>query len=85
MKDVLQHWSVKDIHIFLNYIINNKLFKFILIINCCNQHNDYNEDSKNVTGDWYQLSANYKPLKLYNPTIIYKYNTKEVSLIRISI
>jgi hypothetical protein len=82
IKDVLQHWSVKDIHIFLNYIINKKLFKFILIINCCNQFNDYNEDSKNITGGWYQLSGNYKPLKLYNPTIIYKYNTKEVSLIR---
>jgi mannosyltransferase OCH1-like enzyme len=81
MKDVLQHWSVKDIHIFLNYIIHKKLFKFILIINCCNQHNDYNEDSKNVTGGWYELSANYKPLKLYNPTIVYKYHTKEVSLI----
>jgi len=79
LKDVLQHWSINDITIFLDYLISHKVFKYILIINCSYQTND-NVDID--TGKFRPLSADYLPLKKYNPEILYKYNTKEVSVIK---
>lgn len=49
-----------------------------MICNCCNQTND-NQDINN--SEWRPLSSSKKPLNNYNATIIYKYFTKEVSLI----
>lgn len=49
-----------------------------MICNCCNQTND-NQDINN--GEWRPLSSSKKPLNNYNATIIYKYFTKEISLI----
>lgn len=40
LKDVLQHWKNSDIHNFLDYIIKNNKFKYILVYNCCNQTQD---------------------------------------------
>lgn len=79
LKDVLQHWKLKDIYEFLDKICLSKKFKFVLICNCCDQKYD-NEDAYS-TGAFRQLSANFFPLKRYNATIVYKYNTKEVSVI----
>jgi mannosyltransferase OCH1-like enzyme len=79
LKDILQHWSINDITMFLDYLINHKVFKYILITNCSYQTND-NVDIN--TGNFRPLSADYLPLKKYNPEILYKYNTKEVSVIR---
>jgi hypothetical protein len=80
LKDVLQHWSLDNIYNFLDYLVKYKKFKYILICNCCNQTQD-NTDIKN--GDSRPLSCNYFPLKKYNPIKLYKYNTKEVSVIEI--
>jgi len=49
-----------------------------MICNCCNQTND-NQDINN--SEWRPLASSKKPLNNYNATIIYKYFTKEVSLI----
>jgi len=81
LKDILQHWSLNEINFFLDYLIEKKKFKYILICNCCNQ----NEDNTEIpVGSWRPLSCNYYPLKKYNPIKLYNYNTKEVSVITIN-
>jgi len=80
LKDVLQHWSLHTIYTFLDYLVEFKKFKYILICNCSNQTQD-DIDIKN--GEWRQLSCEYFPLKKYNPTKLYNYHSKEVSLIEI--
>jgi len=78
LKDVLMHWSLQNIYTFLDYIVENKKFNYILICNCSSQTED-NTDIKN--GDFRPLSCDYLPLKKYSPVKIYKWDTKEVSII----
>jgi len=80
LKDVIQHWSLDNIYLFLDYLIESKKFKYILICNCCNQE-QHNTDIEN--GKWRPLSCEYFPLKKYNPTKLYNYHSKEVSVIEI--
>lgn len=80
LKDVLQHWSTDNIYKFLDELVESKKFKYILICNCCHQRKD-NIDIQD--GQTRPLSSNYFPLKKYNPKILYYYNTKEVSVIKI--
>lgn len=80
LKDVLQHWRLHDIYDFLDYICAHKIAKYILICNCCNQTCD-NTDIP--AGSCRGLSAKYYPLKKYSPEIIYYYQTKEVSIIKV--
>lgn len=79
LKDVIQHWALNDIYVFLDYLTSSKKFKYILICNCCHQNSD-NTDIK--TGDFRGLSCNFYPLKKYNPQLLYKYKSKEVSIIK---
>ncbi len=77
LKDVLQHWKLNEIYTFMDYIIYNKKFKYVLLCNCCNQKtNDFNN-----TGRSLPLSCDFLPLKKYNPKKLFNYHTKEVSLI----
>lgn len=78
LKDVIQHWSLNDIYTFLDYLVETKKFKYILICNCCNQTRD---NTNILNGDYRPLCCDYLPLKKYKPVKIYKYHTKEVSLI----
>ena len=77
LKDVLQHWKMDEINLFLDYLVENKKFKYILICNCCNQKKDNPENNDRST----PLSCDYFPLKKYNPVKLYNYNTKELSVI----
>jgi hypothetical protein len=79
LKDVLQHWSLDTIYTFLDYLVENKKFKYILICNCCNQTQ---HDTNIQNGDWRQLSCDYFPLKKYNPIKLFNYYSKEVSVIK---
>jgi len=80
LKDVLQHWSLKNIYNLLDYLVYNKKFKYILITNCSNQI----EDNIDVgDGGWRQLNSRHFPLRKYQPIVLYKYHTKEVSLIKV--
>ena len=81
LKDVIQHWSLDYIYTFLDYLIEYKKFKYILICNCCNQTQD-NADIH--IGGWRQLSCDYFPLKKYNPIKLFNYHSKEVSIIEIT-
>jgi hypothetical protein len=78
LKDVIQHWSLDNIYNFLDYLVESKKFKYILICNCNYQRKD-NTDITN--GGFRPLSCDYLPLKKYNPTKVYNYNTKEVCVI----
>jgi hypothetical protein len=80
LKDVIQHWSLDCIYKFLDYLVENKIFKYILICNCCNQYTD-NTDILNGGGR--PLSCDFFPLKKYNPKKLYNYNSKEISVIEI--
>jgi hypothetical protein len=80
LKDVIQHWPLDNIYTFLDYLVENKIFKYILICNCCDQTHD-NTDIK--MGDCRSLSCHYFPLKKYNPIKLYNYHSKEVSIIEI--
>ena len=86
LKDVIQHWTKEEIYVFLDYLIESKKFKYILLVNCWNpnrmkedKHND--EDCK--TGGFRCLSCNLFPLKKYNPVKIDNYHSKEISIIKI--
>lgn len=77
LKDVIQHWTTDEIYTFLDYLVQKKSFKYILICNCCNQKNDNPININRST----PLSINFFPLKKYNPVKLYNYNSKEVSVI----
>jgi hypothetical protein len=77
LKDVMQHWKMDEIYTFLDYIVEHKIFKYVLICNCCNQTQDNPANDDRST----PLSINFFPLKKYNPVRLFNYNTKEVSLI----
>ena len=80
LKDVIQHWSLYNIYTFLDYLVEHKKFKYILICNCRDQKKDNPEIAN---GDIRLLSCDYLPLKKYSPTKLYNYHTKEVSVIKI--
>jgi hypothetical protein len=80
LKDVIQHWSLDNIYTFLDYLVEKKKFKYILICNCCYQTQD---DTDIANGEFRPLSCDYLPLKKYNPTKLYNYDSKEISVIEI--
>ena len=76
LKDVIQHWTCKEIEHFMKK--NSNKFKFILICNCKNQLYDWQDvDSTR----WRPLNANKFPLKKYNPKIELEFFTKQISVI----
>jgi len=81
LKDVIQHWSLNNIYRFLDYLVETKKFKYILICNCCYQTQD---DTNILNGEFRHLSCEYLPLKKYNPMKLYNYHSKEVSVIEIN-
>jgi hypothetical protein len=80
IKDVLQHWNTPEIYILLDYLVDTKKFKYILITNCKSQKKD---DRTVSTGRGKGLISTMYPLKKYNAQRLYEYHTKEVSLVRI--
>jgi len=79
LKDILRHWKLENIYLFLNYLVESKKFKHILITNCCGQTEHNTEIIDN--GCFHPLSANFYPLLKYNAKKLCNYNTKEISVI----
>jgi hypothetical protein len=77
LKDILQHWTLEEIYVFMDYLTTCKKFKYILICNCCNQ----TSDNPSNEGRSVPLSIAYLPLKKYSPHLLLNYNSKEVSFI----
>jgi hypothetical protein len=86
LKDVISHWTINHIYTFLDYLVESKKFKYILICNCGKQTEDNSdiEDAYIENGYWRALSCSFLPLKKYNITKLFNYNYKEVSLIKIN-
>lgn len=80
LKDILQHWNLNNIYAFLDYLVESKKFKYILICNCSNQKTD---NTNAGDGGSMPLSCDYLPLKKYNPKKILNYQTKEICIIEI--
>lgn len=78
LKDVLSYWTNECIINLLTYIIQSKKAKYILITNCCYQKVD-NLDVE--LGKFRPLTAELSPLKDFGAVPIFKYRTKEISLI----
>jgi hypothetical protein len=80
LKDVLQHWLMTEIYTFMDYLVENSKFKYILICNCGDQTQDDPDNAERST----PLSADFFPLKKYNVKKLYNYKTKEISIIDLS-
>ena len=65
----------------MDYIIEQRLFKYILLINCNNQKDELIE-IKN--GEFRPLNYKMKPLNKYNAKLLYTYNNKDVCLIEVN-
>ena len=69
----------------MEYITNSKKYKYILIINCWNNtpHNtaEYRKDIK--IGELSAVSAARYPLNKFGGKIIYRWDQKEISLIKL--
>jgi SAM-dependent methyltransferase len=76
LKDVLQHWTCNEIKYIMDKLVL-KSIKYIIIINCCNQKYD-NQDEPIRSRP---LSIKYEPLKSYKFKHLFNYNNKEVSLL----
>ena len=84
LKDVIQHWSLDNIYNFLDYLVESKKFKYILICNCYYNRSIKTADNTNIeNGNFRPLSCEYLPLKKYNPIKLFNYHTKEVSVIEV--
>lgn len=82
IKDVLQHWTNKDIEYFLQNIKNN--FNYIIIVNTATQKHDYQIEPLHSR----PLSAKFQPLIKYGAEIVATYycqkgtDLKEISIIK---
>lgn len=78
IKDVFSYWSIECIEKLLTYLVTNKKCKYILITNCSYQ----SVDNLDVDLGYFRpLTAEMVPLKNFGAVPIFKYKTKEVSLI----
>ena len=85
LKDVVQHWPTSDIIEFIDYLIESKKFKYILLINCFTGNPENNEKHRTdiKPGQFSSLSSKTYPLNNYNLEVVYSWDTKEVSLLTI--
>tara|TARA_R110002126_G_scaffold75814_1_gene189203 strand:+ start:949 stop:1617 length:669 start_codon:yes stop_codon:yes gene_type:complete len=81
IKDVLQHWDDHQIILFLDYLIENIDFKYILIINGWKQDADKTRCIDNRYC-YSKLNAEVYPLNRYNPEVLFYYQFKQVSVIK---
>ena len=85
LKDVVQHWPTANIIDFLDYLIESKKFKYILLINCFtgNPENNATHRTDIKPGQFSALSSKTYPLNKYNLEVVYTWDTKEVALLTI--
>jgi hypothetical protein len=80
LKDILQHWKNKYVYEFLDYMVSVHKHTTFMIVNSCKQFQDDQDTYRD--GYFRNLSALFLPLKKYNPEVVFKYNDKEVSIIK---
>ena len=72
IKDVIQHWKLDRIYNFLDYLTENKNFKYIIITNSGDQSFD-NQDKINDFGSARPLHSRFLPLKKYKAVTLLDY------------
>jgi len=70
LKDILQHWTIKDIYSLIDNLVS-KNFKYIIITNNANQNSDNLELNSVISGRG--LHSRYLPLRKYNAIPILDY------------
>lgn len=78
IKDVMQHWDDATTKEFVDWIINTKKFKFVLITNCSSGRVGMTQEG--LTGGWRGLSCDHYIFKNKGFLPVLKYHTKEVML-----
>jgi len=80
IKDVLQHWYDEDITTFLDKIVNEKRYKYVLVTNCSRLL----ENRIFKDGDqWFELNKDYPVMKKYDFKLLLEYRTKQVLLLEL--
>jgi len=82
IKDVLQHWKLKDIYNFLDKLVTKK-FKYIIITN--NGKQNYDNLELDHIGNGRGLKCDFLPLKKYNAQLLLEYfggENKHMCIIR---
>jgi len=77
VKDVFQHWSLRDIGAFLFKITSAKAYRYILFTDCSGK----GPNSDISVGQFRSLDHSQPPFSEYSPKDIYFYNGKTVSVI----
>jgi len=81
IKDVFQYITNKDIQTILDYLIESKKCKYIIMCNTFNQNWENEDCSNHQYGRG--LITHMFPLRKYKYTHLFYFNTKQVSLLQI--
>ncbi len=76
VKDVMQHWDDPSTEQFVDWVINSKKFKYVIINNCVDGRNGMTQKGSN--GGWRGLSSEHPIFKNRGFVPMLRYNTKEV-------
>ena len=80
LKDVIQHWALGDIYYFMDFLVYAKKSKYLILCNCGYQMHD---DTEIECGGFRPLSCKFLPLRKYNISELFSYNSKEVSVLQL--
>ena len=79
-KDVLQHWDNRSIYKFIDNLIDKKVCKYLILINCADQTGDF--DNVHI-GEFRPLNNGKYPLKFYSPSYVCNIINKHMLIIDI--
>ena len=79
LKDFCEYICNEDIISLLHYIIDNKLYKYIFIVNTCNKEQTCCDIETN--GKQHKISFQCSPLNVFKTTVVMKYKGKELLMI----
>ena len=79
LKDFCEYICNEDIVSLLNHIIDNKLYKYIFIVNTYNKENKCCDIETN--GKQHKISFHNSPLNVFKATVMMKYKGKELLMI----
>ena len=77
LKDVLQHWTDRQVKEFMDYVTTSNRFKYILITNCCSPKMF---TTLIFAGGWRTLQNDHHLLKPYDLKPVLSYGTKSCLL-----
>jgi SAM-dependent methyltransferase len=78
IKDVFQHWDNKSIIQMLDFLIEERNFKYILVCNGANQ----TEETDIKIGEYRPLNHTMYPLNKYDFQLLYSWDIKDVLLLK---